>query len=231
MFVMRNWIALAALLAACGKAPPPPEKPAEPKAAVLPKVAPAPTPGAFTATVRTVTDGDTIALADGRSARYVGIDTPEFMKKKGSAWVEDPEPFGREATERNREILTAGDLRFIPHGKDHYDRLLVTVHADDVDVVETLLREGLGWLHSEDLDAPLRERYLAAQVEAIDAGRGIWSRVKDAKGEVNASKSGVFHDPRCYHKGKSYPSALDAFRAGLRPHKGGGGRDGCWKLP
>lgn len=222
---MRFLLPLAALLAACGQPPPP----ASPKSPVLPKAGPPPT--ALAATVKSISDGDTITLADGSSARYVGIDTPEFMRKKGSAWVEDPEPFGREASMRNRELLTGADVRIVTHGKDHYGRALVTVHAGETDVVETLLREGLGWFHGDDVEGPLRERYIAAQVEAIDAGRGIWSRVKSAAGEVNASKSGVFHDPRCYNKGKSYGSALDAFRAGLRPHKGSADRDGCWKLP
>jgi len=222
---MRLWLSLAVLLAACGQSPSPEPQ----KSPALPKAGPPPT--TLPATVKSVLDGDTITLADGTSARYVGIDTPEFMKKKGSTWVEDPEPFGREATLRNREILAGGEVRYVTHGKDHYDRALVTVHVGDIDVVETLLREGLGWFHGDDVDGPLRVRYVAAQVEAIDAGRGIWSRVKSAAGEVNASKSGVFHDPGCYNKGKAYGSALDAFRSGLRPHKGGGGREGCWKLP
>ena len=47
-----------------------------------------------TAIVSQVVDGDTVVLEDGRTVRYLGIDTPEAG-----------EPYSVEATEKNREFV------------------------------------------------------------------------------------------------------------------------------
>lgn len=181
--------ALFVLLFACGKNPPTPAAPTSPMAPVAPlaKTSPTPVPGSVAAKLERVSDGDTITLADQTRVRYLGIDTPE---------LKDREPFAKEATERNKALLDAGELRIIPRKKDVYDRTLATVLAGGVDVVETLLREGLGWLYADDLDAALRERYLTAQRAAMDAGRGLWPHLRAATGKVIANtRSGVFHSP------------------------------------
>jgi endonuclease YncB( thermonuclease family) len=184
----------------------------------------------FTSTAESVIDGDTIVLASGEHARYCGIDAPETHRKVNGEWVEAAEPFGHEAMNRNETLVSGHVLRIVSHGHDHYDRLLITLRVGDTDVVETLLREGLGWFYGDGLDESLRRRYLAAQIEAIDADRGIWPLIGGMEGQVNASEKGIFHMPACYKVGTRYDSALDAFRAGLRPHKGSNEHPGCWRL-
>lgn len=189
-------------------------------------------------TLKDVNDGDTITLSDDTVVRYLGINTPEFMRIEGGAWVEDPEAFGRDARARNDRLVRAGDLRIFPIERTTHDRTLasILVVAEDqrIDVVEQLLREGLGWLDDTDLDAGLRQRYVEAQVEAIDAKRGLWEHVAAREGEVHASKSGIFHVPGCGHNLKSFTahaSALEAFRAGLRPpYQGRPVSPPCWSL-
>ncbi len=96
------------------------------------------------ATVKTVHDGDTVRLADGRSVRLVGINTPEL----GRDGAPD-EPLARSARDALIDLL-AGDrsvgLEIAPEGTDRYDRVLAHVYtAAGRNVAATLLERGLGW--------------------------------------------------------------------------------------
>lgn len=189
-------------------------------------------------TLKSINDGDTITLSNDELVRYLGINTPEFMRNQNGAWVEEPEPFGRESRARNERLVRSGDLRIYTIDRTTHDRTLasVVVQTPDerIDVVEQLLREGLGWLDDQDLDPGLKVRYLEAQREAIDAKRGLWEPVAARAGEVHASKSGIFHVPGCGHNLKNftaYASALEAFRDGLRPpYQGRPVNPPCWAL-
>ncbi|MEF8833989.1 MAG: thermonuclease family protein [Halofilum sp. (in: g-proteobacteria)] len=96
------------------------------------------------ATVETVFDGDSVRLADGRSVRLVGINTPEI----GRDGAPD-EPLARSARQALIDLL--GDdhsigLEIAPEGTDRYDRVLAHVHtADGRNVTAALLEQGLGW--------------------------------------------------------------------------------------
>src|SRR5688572_26023127 len=52
------------------------------------------------ATVRKVVDGDTIQLSDGRTVRYIGIDTPETVDPRRGVQC-----YGREASNKNKELV------------------------------------------------------------------------------------------------------------------------------
>jgi len=56
--------------------------------------------------IHNIVDGDTAVLAGGRKIRYIGIDTPETMKRSGSSWILAPESFGLAAKELNQELVT-----------------------------------------------------------------------------------------------------------------------------
>ena len=186
-----------------------------------------------------VIDGDTLWLSDGGRVLVHGIDAPEVMVRTPTGWVAEPEVIGIEALERSRELLGGGEFAIVPTGRTSYDRTVACVVAQDslgreFDLAEVLLREGHGWFYDGELSPEVRERYLAAQNEAIREMRGIWPHVLEEEGRVRASRSGVFHTTWCkvkFSEPREYETALDAFKEGRRPHKGRSDYPGCWLLP
>jgi len=95
--------------------------------------------------VKRVIDGDTIELDTGERVRYIGIDTPETMKKTGGTWIFDPEPYGVEAKEYNRTLTEGKEvkLEFDAEKTDKYGRLLAYVRTSDMIMVNReLLKKG-----------------------------------------------------------------------------------------
>ncbi len=82
--------------------------------------------------VTRVIDGDTIELENGELVRYIGIDAPETRRRVGDQWVEDPEPFGQEATEMNRRWVEGRRVRleYDVERRDRHGRLLAYVYVD-----------------------------------------------------------------------------------------------------
>lgn len=128
------------------------------------------TAGLSPLSVRSVTDGDTLVVSDGRRVRLAQVDAPETS-----------ECFGSQATEALRRLTTARTLVLRPPSEgpetDRYGRTLADVHVGGVSVNEALVREGAAeWFEqfaSEDPD--LARRLRSAEEEARRAGRGLWS--------------------------------------------------------
>lgn len=124
------------------------------------------------ATVETVHDGDTIRLADGRSVRLVGINTPEL----GRDGAPD-EPLARRARAALIDLLDGNrsvGLEIAPEGTDRYDRLLAHVHtADGRNVAATLLQRGLGWHIAVPPNLGHLDCYGRAERAAREADRGV----------------------------------------------------------
>ncbi|MBI3088481.1 MAG: thermonuclease family protein [Candidatus Omnitrophica bacterium] len=129
------------------------------------------------AVVRRVIDGDTVELADGRLVRYVGIDTPEVRRRSGTGWVEDPEPFGREATEANRQLVEgrAVRLEYDVRTHDDYGRLLAYVYVGGEMVNARLLEDGYAQLLTIPPNVKYAERFRRLAQEARRAQRGLWA--------------------------------------------------------
>jgi len=129
------------------------------------------------AVVRRAVDGDTVQLSDGRFVRYLGIDTPEVRRKQSGAWIEDPEPYGLEASRRNHELVAGNRIRleYDIETHDRFGRLLAYVYADGKMVNETLLREGL----AEPMILRPQMRYADRFRELAEQARrnrlGLWS--------------------------------------------------------
>lgn len=124
-----------------------------------------------------VIDGDTVALATGRLVRYIGIDAPEVRRREHGAWVLDPEPFGLAALKENRRLVEGRPvrLRFDVERMDRFGRLLAYVYVDDLLVNEHLVRAGLARAHRYGRNRELELRLAAAERQARDAHRGLWS--------------------------------------------------------
>lgn len=123
--------------------------------------------------VTKVFDGDTVKVADGRSIRLVGINTPEMNYKSGA-----PEPYARDAlayVRTHAERITG----MVPGAQrqDRYKRTLAHLYFQNGNnVEEQLLRKGLAVAISIPPNLTLRRCLWSAERYARDRRLGIWSR-------------------------------------------------------
>lgn len=126
--------------------------------------------------VAQVIDGDTLRLADGRSVRLIGLNTPELGRKGRRA-----EPFAEMAKARLQALVEANGGRVglysgdQPH--DHFGRWLA--HAFDStgsNLEAALLAEGLGYFVAIQPNTALASCHLAAEQRAREARLRLWSK-------------------------------------------------------
>ena len=177
------------------------------------------------ATVRRVNDGDTVELADGRSIRYIGVNTPEIDHKHKTA-----DPFGLEARAFNAGLVGGKVVRleFDPERQDGYGRTLAYVFLPDGSMVnERLLQAGLAYCFYKTPNTRYEQRLLAAQRRAMQEGRGMWRNwhEKEARYTGNAGTR-RFHRPGCSEARRMsarnrvyFKSRWDAFLAGYAPSR------------
>ncbi|MDE2088499.1 MAG: thermonuclease family protein [Gammaproteobacteria bacterium] len=122
-----------------------------------------------------VYDGDTVRLADGRKLRLIGIDTPE-LGRNGAP----PQPYALRARERLHALLSAQGNRIgFRHDRTRYDRYQRTLaHVylpDGTNAAAELLRQGLGTALVVPPNLWKLGCYQAAEQQARERRRGIWS--------------------------------------------------------
>lgn len=133
--------------------------------------------------VKRVIDGDTIELSDGRKVRYIGIDTPELHHPNNKVQC-----FGKEAMEKNRELVEGKEIRLIRDisDTDRYKRLLRYIYIGDPSagsgqatfINEYLVREGYARQSTFPPDVAYVELFKAAAEEARMQNKGLWSLCK-----------------------------------------------------
>ncbi|MCA9372703.1 thermonuclease family protein [Candidatus Woesebacteria bacterium] len=128
--------------------------------------------------VTKVRDGDTIEVdynGKTEAVRLVGIDTPETVDPRKPVQC-----FGVEASNKLKLLLSDTSVSLevdeTQSDRDKYGRLLRFVFLDGEDVGLTMLKEGFA---QESLFSSVphkyRDAYLAAQQNAKDNNRGLWS--------------------------------------------------------
>lgn len=136
--------------------------------------------GAQEAVVVRVTDGDTVVLR-GRGAgplpgeptrvRVLLVDTPEV--------ADGGVCFGPEAADRTAELVPPGARVRVQADRDPQDRfgrsLLHVYTADGSNLGEVLLAEGYATVLQIDPNRLHLAAFQAAEAEAREAGRGLWS--------------------------------------------------------
>jgi micrococcal nuclease len=141
-----------------------------------PGASPSPAPSREQATVTEVVDGDTIRvrLASGQveTVRYIGVDTPETVQPNTPVQC-----FGPEATARNRQLVEGKtvELEKDVTERDRFGRLLRYVFVGGAHIGEVLVREGYARSVAYPPDTKYQTALDAAQREAQQAGRGLWS--------------------------------------------------------
>lgn len=129
------------------------------------------------ALVASVVDGDTIRLEDGRSVRYIGVDTPEVAHNS----TQDDECYGPEATQFNTQLV-AGQRVYLEYDEqltDHYGRTLAYVWLGTGSarrmVNEELLFRGFGDLLIIEPNSKYEPRLREALSSAQRREAGLWA--------------------------------------------------------
>jgi micrococcal nuclease len=176
-------------------------------------------------TVKRVNDGDTVKLADGRSVRYIGVNTPEIQHEQHAA-----EPFGIEARARNIELVQSKTVRleFDIERLDDYGRTLAYVFLPDGSMVnEKLLQSGMAHCLYRMPNIKYEARLLQAQREAMQDRRGLWREWGEKEGRyIGNRNSRRLHAAACpegkriSHQNRIvFSKRWDAFWAGYAPAK------------
>jgi micrococcal nuclease len=148
-----------------------------------------------TAQVIEVVDGDTIhVLLAGKTykVRYIGLDAPENTTQK--------EPFGAEATERNRKLVAGRMIQLVKDVSetDRSGRLLRYVFVGDVFVNLSLVQEGYAQAKSYPPDTACDQVLKEAEQNARQWSRGLWAfpvATALSPTQVSGSRSGGSCDP------------------------------------
>ncbi|MED4848156.1 thermonuclease family protein [Bacillus atrophaeus] len=123
-------------------------------------------------------DGDTIKVkynGNVDTVRYLLVDTPE--SKKPDSCVQ---PYGEDASKRNKELVSDGKLQIEFDKGDHrdkYGRLLAYVYVDGKSVQETLLKEGLARVaYVYEPNTKYIDQFRKDEQEAKSEKLSIWSK-------------------------------------------------------
>lgn len=127
--------------------------------------------------IKSVYDGDTLTLRDGRKIRLIGVNTPERGRKG-----KPDEPLALAAKQAVQNAVQAGGARQkdvrLYHGResrDSYGRNLGHVFVDGQSLAAMLLRKGLGWHVVVPPNRGLAACFAAAEQGAKRQGKGLWS--------------------------------------------------------
>ena len=133
--------------------------------------------------VKSIIDGDTILLKDGRFIRLVGINSPELNSKSPPA-----EPYAQEAKDALSALLQDVKQIGLMYGRDkhdHYQRLLA--HAfllDGTNIQAELLKQGTAQHILIPPNNAMYECYRQAEQHAQTNNSGLWThpyfRIMDA---------------------------------------------------
>ncbi|MBV1881954.1 MAG: thermonuclease family protein [Pseudomonadales bacterium] len=123
--------------------------------------------------LKSIYDGDTLTLKDGRKIRLIGINTPEMGRKQRLA-----EPLALEAKLFLQSVLMLGEpvqLRIGQQRIDHYGRILAHVFTEKGEnVTAKLLRKGYGYQVLIAPNAWGESCYLQAEQLARAERAGVW---------------------------------------------------------
>ncbi len=131
-----------------------------------------PAPNNDLSTVLRVIAGDTIEVQDPRlgkgKVRYIGVDTPETFEQPGC--------YGKEAKERNQELVAGKQVRLQKDrsDKDRFGRWLRYVYVGDTFVNGELVREGYAAAVAYPPDTAQQANLEALEREARSERRGVW---------------------------------------------------------
>ena len=147
-------------------------------------------------TVKWVNDGDTIVLTNGKRVRYIGINSPEIDHDNQRA-----QPYGYAARRFNKKMVLDRKIRleFDQERHDRYGRWLAYIFLPNGTFLnEDMLQMGYAYFLFKKPNLKYHQRLLKAQLEAMKAGRGIWSNWDEPKRRyIGNRNSRRFHLDSC----------------------------------
>jgi micrococcal nuclease len=115
-------------------------------------------------TVTGVIDGDSIIVNHNEKVRLGHIDAPEWNQ-----------PYGKEASERVKELALNKGVKIKRSGKDKYGRTLAEIYLEDGRILnQVLVEEGLAWHYRRYC---CDRYYQQLEFEARAKRRGLWKDV------------------------------------------------------
>lgn len=125
------------------------------------------------ATVSTVKDGDTVKLTNGKTVRYIGINSPE---------IKSNECFSAEAKSINSKLVKGKRIKLVSDKSDtdKYGRLLRYVWIGDSFVNDYLIKNGYATTLSISPDLKHSKTFKQSQEEARNNKRGLWGKCATA---------------------------------------------------
>ena len=125
--------------------------------------------------VSRVIDGDTIEIEGGQKVRYIGMDTPETVDPRKPVQC-----FGLEASKKNKELVEGKSVRLEKDitDRDLYKRLLRYVWVEGIFVNLELIKQGFANSATFPPDVKYQKEFFAAEKEAKENNRGLWSACK-----------------------------------------------------
>ncbi|MCK9572905.1 MAG: thermonuclease family protein [Candidatus Omnitrophica bacterium] len=138
-----------------------------------------------------VIDGDTVKLADGKTLRYIGIDTPETRIKQGGNFMYQPQPFAIEAKKLNEKLVLGKTVKieFDVEKTDKYKRLLGYCFLEDGTFVNNeLLKQGLAVIYTHPPNIKFSDTFFTAQQKARKEKKGLWGAYET----INAEESYLY---------------------------------------
>lgn len=128
------------------------------------------------AIVSKVVDGDTIDLEDGRTVRFIGMDTPETLDPRRPVGC-----FGKEASNETKSLLTnkVVILQKDVSDNDKFGRILRYIYlplenGQTLFVNDYLVREGYAKVYTYPPDVKFDKQFRQAEIEAREGRRGLW---------------------------------------------------------
>ena len=127
-----------------------------------------------------ILDGDTFHfLSDSPPPSNVKVhkDGTVSVRLRGCDAPEKDQPYGREATENLKELLTGKNLRVEVVDIDRYKRIAGYVYAGSILVNLEQVKAGYAWAYAQYLDRPYASEFYDAEKEAREKKRGLWQEV------------------------------------------------------
>ena len=124
--------------------------------------------------IKSVIDGDTLNLVDGRKVRLIGVNAPELLSPR-RPWEEF---YGRKAKAEANSFFDRAATAYLvrdKQAKDHYGRLLAHLFNGKGESLEAhLLKQGLAWHVAVPPNLHLADCLAGLEVEARAQKLGVW---------------------------------------------------------
>jgi endonuclease YncB( thermonuclease family) len=130
--------------------------------------------------IKTVYDGDTLTLRDGRKIRLIGVNTPERGRKGkpdevlALAAKQAVQSAVESAVQAGNSRQQGVRLYLGREQSDAYGRTLGHIFVDGQSLSATLLSKGLGWHVVVPPNTGLASCFAAAEQRARRQGKGLW---------------------------------------------------------